>query len=263
MPDFPLPEGHLYYEEAGSGPNLLLLAGAATDLQSWVFQTGDLARVARVLALDHRGAGRSSSPPGPHPVEAMADDAAAFLRREGPAVVVGHSLGGFVAQQLALRHPDLVRGLVLACTCAHLDPFSLAVLDSWRAWNRAGLSREAFARGFFPWIFSRRFFEDPSTLEMAVRLYVENPYPQAPEDLDRQVEACRGHDTRSALRDLRVPALVLVAGEDLLTPPLLGRALAESLPQARLRLLPGGHAVMNEDPEGFNSAVREFLRSLP
>lgn len=255
--------GDLYYEVSGAGPNLLLLAGVGTDLQSWVFQTEGLAPAARVVALDHRGSGRSASPSGPLSLEDMADDAAALLREIGPAVVLGHSMGGFVAQHVALRHPGLVRGLVLACTSARLDAFGLTLLDAWRAQKEAGLPAETFARGFFPWIFSRRFFEDRVTLEACVRLYVENPWPQKPEDLARQVEACRAHDTRGRLAEIRVPALVLIAGADAVTPPELGRELAAGLPDARCREFPGmGHAVMNEDPQAFNAAVREFLQGL-
>lgn len=252
--------GDLYYEIQGEGPNLLLLAGVGTDLQSWLFQVEGLAPVARVIALDHRASGRSASPPGAISLEEMADDAASLLRQEGPAVVLGHSMGGFVAQHLALRHPELVQGLVLANTSARLDAFGLALLEVWVAQKRAGLSRETFARGFFPWIFSRRFFDNPLTLEAAVRLYAENPYPQATEDLARQVDACRSHDTRALVGSLRVPTLVVVAGADAVTPPELGRELAEAIPGARCVELPdAGHAAMNEDPQAFNAAVREFL----
>lgn len=263
MPHFRLPDGDLYYEASGAGPNLLLLAGVGTDLASWVFQTQGLADAARVVAVDHRGVGRSTSPGLPS-TEAMADDAAALLQDLGPAVVLGHSMGGFVAQHLALRHPDLVRGLVLACTSAHLDAFAMTLLEVWQAQKEAGLPRDTFARGFFPWVFSRAFFEDRLTVAAAVRLYVENPWPQAPEDLARQVAACRAHDTRNRLREIRVPTLVLAAEADAVAPPAQGRELAAGIAGARFTEFPGaGHAAMNEVPDAFNAEVREFLAGLP
>src|SRR5437870_12883303 len=108
----------LYYEEHGRGGPLLLIMGLAADSTAWMFQVPDFARRYRTIAFDNRGVGRSSRPPGPYTIHQMADDAAGLLDalRIARAHVLGVSMGGSIAQALALRHPERARGLVRART---------------------------------------------------------------------------------------------------------------------------------------------------
>src|SRR5262249_35935611 len=108
----------LYYEEHGKGFPCLLIMGLAAHSTAWVLQVAEFAERYRAIAFDNRGVGRSSKPPGPYTIHQMADDAVGLLdaldvRR---AHVVGVSMGGMIAQEVALRHPHRVQGLVLACT---------------------------------------------------------------------------------------------------------------------------------------------------
>ena len=113
----------LYYEEHGSGDPLLLIMGLAADSMAWLFQIPDFSKHYRTIVFDNRGVGRSSKPAGPYSIHQMADDAAGLLDVIGisRAHVVGVSMGGMIAQELALRHPQRVRGLVLACTYPEPD----------------------------------------------------------------------------------------------------------------------------------------------
>src|SRR5215212_4064954 len=111
------------------GPNVLLIGGLGDTVESWQFQLDGLAERYRVTAFDNRGAGRTAMPEGPVSVEAMADDAAGVLQAlEIPSAhVAGFSGGSIIAQELAIRHSELVRSLVLQSTCPVMDPY----LRSW------------------------------------------------------------------------------------------------------------------------------------
>ena len=108
----------MFLEEHGSGEPLLLIPGLGYAVWCWQPQLPAFAAARRVVAIDNRGAGRSPKPPGPYTLEEMADDAASALDRLGieSAAVLGHSMGGYIAQALALRHPARVRSLVLVGT---------------------------------------------------------------------------------------------------------------------------------------------------
>src|SRR5262249_32190040 len=113
----------LYYEEYGSGEPLLCIMGFATDSTGWVLQTPEFSKHYREIIFDNRGVGRSSKPAGPYSIAQMAEDAVGLMdtldiRR---AHVLGLSMGGMIAQEIALRHPERVHGLVLACTFPEPD----------------------------------------------------------------------------------------------------------------------------------------------
>src|SRR5580693_1022702 len=105
----------VYYEQAGEGPPVLLLHGLGSSTRDWEYQTPELARAYRVIAVDVRGHGRSSRPPGPYSVSQFAEDAVALLRSldAAPAHVIGLSMGGMIAFQMAVDHPEAVRSLAI------------------------------------------------------------------------------------------------------------------------------------------------------
>ena len=251
----------IHFETSGEGPPLLFIPGLGTDLTCWDFQVPDLARGFQVIRVDNRGVGRSPAPPGPYTCQEMASDLVPVLDQlEVPAaVVIGHSMGAAVAAELALADPGRVAGLVLVGGTARLEARALAVLQSWLGWLQAGLSRDAFARSFLPWVLSRRFFESPLAVQEAVRLFVESPWPQGPEAYASQLAACRAFDTSARLDRIEAPTLVISGSEDLVTPPDQGRALAQAIPGARYVEMPGlAHACMGEGAAAFNALVRDF-----
>ena len=255
-------EVELYYEVVGEGDPVLWLQGLGARRAAWTVQTVHFSRSYRCILLDNRDAGESSRAAGPYDTRTLAADALRVLDAAGveSAHVVGLSLGGAIAQELALAAPERVRSLALLATYGRLDARVRAVNGGWlQLYVRLGTV--LFQRQAEPWIFSPAFFEQPSNLR-ALRRYVESdPYPQEPEAFARQVAASDAHDTLNRLREIRARTLVVHGEQDILVPPHLGRQLAEGIPGARWELRPGiAHSVNLEGQRPFNQLLEAFLR---
>ncbi len=263
MPEITVGGTALHYEILGSGPPLLLLNGIGLDGSAWGPFSAALSREFRVLVLDARGAGRSGSPPPPYTTAVLADDAAALLEHLaiGPAHVLGLSLGGLVAQELALRAPRHVRSLVLAATAARLPGRPRRALDGWRRLLQGGADAEAFRREQLAWVLGSSSLEEDTVVEGWAGALAAAALP-APQGFAGQAAACIAHDARERLAGVRAPALVLAGEDDALVPPAASRALASLLPGARFESYPGGHAFLLESGERVIPSVMEFLRRV-
>lgn len=147
----------MWVERRGTGPDVLLIAGLGDPVEAWQFQLDGLADRYRLISYDNRGMGRTPLPAEPFSVATMADDAAALLRALDvrAAHVAGFSGGSVIAQELALRHPGLVRSLVLASTWARPDAYLRAVVKFWRWLPEAAPNERAFLEAFYLWICAR------------------------------------------------------------------------------------------------------------
>jgi len=261
MPFAELGERRVYYEEHGAGIPVLLINGLGADHNAWALQTEALAREFRVVVFDNPGVGRTTGPAGPYTTELFADVAAKLLRslRIERAHVVGASMGGLIAQQFAVRHPELVRSLVLHCPWWRADPYTVALVRSWQSYARSAGMLE-LSRQVWLWVFTPSFFvtrrEDLARLEADVR---ERPTQTVAQFCD-QAEACIRHDALEALAEVDAPALIAVGERDILTPPEHSRAIHARLRGSTLHVWPDmGHAPFWEIPDEFNELNGAFL----
>ena len=252
----------LRVETIGAGSPLLMIMGLGASLETWVAQREAFAARHRVILFDNRGAGESACPPPPWSVPDMAADAVAVLDALGVerAHVLGVSMGGMIAQEMAIAWPERVDRLVVAVSFARPDPVRRAFL-LFRRWARlqgdVDLVHEGVAN--LPWLVSPGVLNDPARLQEILALVGTMPLMDAMA-YSHQIDAILEHDTLSRLQHVRAPSLVLAAAEDVLTPVAFSAEIAAAIPDARLVVLPhGGHAVQVEDPHAFNAAVLEFL----
>lgn len=254
----------LHCEQQGSGGALLLVAGLASDAMSWLSVWKDLGARRRVIAPDNRGVGRTRIHDATVSIDAMADDCAALLDHLGlaRAAVLGHSMGGFVAQRIALRHPGLVERLVLVATGSRAPAASVARFRDLADRFDAGEDRSRWFRRLFDLVFTPRFLADPANVEAATRWALDYPWPQSAQAFRQQVEAIATFDGDADLARLAVPVLVLSGRDDVLFPVPTARHLAGRIAGARFEVISGAaHAIHTEQPRAFVDAVMRFLGS--
>lgn len=253
----------LHWDSAGDGETVLLIAGLALPGGSWWRTTPVLARRYRVLTYDHAGVGHSWSLHGRFSTAAMADDALGVLDSAGVsrAHVYGASLGGLVAQQLATRHPERVRSLVLGATHpgrARAKPPDGDVISFLR--RRPLLPAREAAWACVPYNYGarcRRHQLDRIAEDIAHRL----EYPYARSAYRAQLFAGATHDAFKALSQLSLPTLVVHGREDRVIPVSNAEVLAAAIPDARLHLLDGvGHIYPTEEP-GVDETIAEFFEA--
>jgi pimeloyl-ACP methyl ester carboxylesterase len=263
MPLTEAPGFRMYFEEHGSGFPLLLINGLGSDHLEWLHQVPAFVPHFRVVVFDNRGTGKSAVPPGPYTTAQMADDAAALLRflGIGRAHVLGVSLGGMIAQEVALRHPDRVDGLVLGCTGAG---GTLSVRPSPEAMAVFALARgddpEGELRRMIPFLYTGACSrERPEEIEAFIRRRMENPTP--PEGYAAQLAAAVAHDASDRLERIRARTLVITGDADRLVSWENSMRIAGRIPGAKLVVLPGApHRLFAENADAFNREVLLFLR---
>jgi pimeloyl-ACP methyl ester carboxylesterase len=254
----------IWTERRGQGPDVLLIAGLGDPAEAWQFQLDGLSESYLLTAFDNRGVGRTPLPEEHLSASMMADDAAALLRTlEIPSAhVASYSMGSAIAQELALRHPELIRSLVLISTYARPDALWRSQLNFWRWLPEVAPSERAFFEGFFTWVYTPRAHAD-GTVDQLIEEALAFPHKQTLEAFQAQVDVCLAHDTVDRLAEIAAPTVVLSSELDIILPPRIGRSVAAAIPNARFEVMAGeAHQPFQEVPEEFNARVEAFWREV-
>ena len=269
LPVLSLPDVDLSYDVFGVGPPMLLLAGTATHCEMWkMHQVPEFSKDHTVITYDQRGIGKSAAKSKDFSAASQVEDVISLLDHLGvkKAILWGHSMGGRIAQLIALDHPDRVSTLILASTGASFPtrgvPVSMCVA-------RVEKGYERYCREHSHHIgVSKKFaLEHPEIVADFMKIRLANP--PSLEIFLRHVAARQDIDTSARLSDIRAPTLVMLGGDEDhpsasgVTHKSTSEQLARDIPNAKFVIIPGqGHYYPFVEPEPTNRAVRDFLREL-
>jgi pimeloyl-ACP methyl ester carboxylesterase len=253
--------------QEGEGPDVLLLGGLADDHTVWDPQVASLRHSFRVTRFDARGIPGAPTPPGPYALSSLVADAIAVLDAGGVerAHVVGSSLGGVVAQQLAIRHPERVASIVLAASWARPDRALRALCSTWRwAADRAGslgdVLQVAYTSTYGASAWNSGLVDRRIAAAEAAARRAGDPWKSAREAFIWTSWAALEHDGTEQLPGVHAPALVIAGGRDLVLAAHHGQQLASLLPDARLEVVAdAGHRPFEEQPAVCNALLGRFL----
>jgi pimeloyl-ACP methyl ester carboxylesterase len=246
----------VYYETAGEGPPVLLLHGLGSSTLDWEYQVPELARSYRVITMDVRGHGRSSRPPGPYRVTQFAQDAVALLRtlNAAPAHVVGLSMGGMIAFQMAVDASEAVR--------------SLTIINSGPAMILQGMQKAALALRFaivrlfgmktMGGMIAKKIFPLPDQAELRQTLIARMAENDPRAYLDA-VRAINGWSVEERIGEIQCPVLIVASDQDY-TPVAWKHAYAAKIPGARVAVVKDSrHVAPVDQPEQVNQILLQFL----
>ncbi|MFN6561947.1 MAG: alpha/beta fold hydrolase [Nostoc sp. ChiSLP01] len=254
----------LFYDIKGTGEPLLLIAGFLCDRAYWSLTMPSLIPEYQVIRIDNRGMGQSSAPQSQYSIKQMADDVAALLDCIGIDKVhlAGHSMGGQIAQELALAYPKKIQSLMLLSSLAKGDELFNSIIETWGdLLNHVDL--KLYEKIVLPWIFTDAFYSIPGMIEGLIEFAIKYPFPPATHSLYHHSRAMLDFDTTDRLQQIQCPTLVLVGKQDILTPLKFSQQLAQGIPNAELVVIDrSGHGFLIESSDAVVSAMLNFLRKL-
>ncbi|SMB99198.1 Pimeloyl-ACP methyl ester carboxylesterase [Thermanaeromonas toyohensis ToBE] len=256
----------IYYEVYGAGEPLLLIEGLGYALWMWEKQIEAFSREFQVIAFDNRGVGKSDKPDEPYTIELMAYDAGELLNRLGitKAHILGVSMGGIIAQALALLYPKLVHTLVLVCTTfggPHAVPVPKETVEAML--NKRKLPAREALKEAMRYAFGQEFLSrNPGELDRLVEQRLSDPLPRYA--WMRQWEAILKVDLGEKVRNIKAPTLILTGDDDRVIPAQNSKLLHERIEGSLLEIFPGGgHLFFMEQAAPFNNRVLTFLKGHP
>jgi pimeloyl-ACP methyl ester carboxylesterase len=250
---------NINYKTAGQGEPLVMIMGLSSDQSGWRSQVPFFKKHYQVVTFDNRGVGKSDKPAGPYTIRMMADDTIALMDYLNlkKANILGASMGGMIAQEIAINYTERVSKLVLACTFACKDEVSGDTAEQAELVNLsphkmvARMAKLAVNKPFYQFVISNLTMIQASFISASAKV-----------GLKGQVEACNNHNTLDRLPLIKAPTLVIVGTKDRLINPVSSEVIARNIPGATLiKIEEGSHMFYMEMKSIFNKEVINFLKS--
>lgn len=249
---------NLSYTDAGQGLPLVFLHGFPLSRGTWQKQIDALRSSYRVIAPDLRGFGDSETQTGPTTMAQCAADLHALLERltTGPVMLIGHSMGGYVALAFARQFPEMLRGLVLVSTKAGQDTPEAAVGRRATAEKVRAEGVQVVVEAMAPKMLAA--FNQDARMAAQVRAFMAPSQPAGV--IGALLGMAERPDATALLAQIAVPTLVITGTDDTLIPPAESETLAQAILGAQLKVIPhAGHLVAFEQPDEFNHILKEWL----
>lgn len=240
----------------------MLIAGLACDTRSWTPVIDGFSKRFQTIVFDNRGVGRSGMPESPYGIRDMAEDTLKLLDHLNlqSTNIIGHSLGGYIAQEFAIRYPGRVNKLILESTAPQSSARNNLLFQRFLEWRLNGMELEPWIWAWSFWLFPPPRFEDRSFIDAHVKAALQNPHPQSTSAFKGQIEAILTHNTLARLKKIRAETLVIEGEEDILIPPEEAGQLAKRIPGCSMSVVEdAGHIVHVEKPEAFIRTALDFL----
>jgi len=254
----------IYYEVHGQGDPLVLIMGLRRNVEWWYRQLPALSQRFQVIAFDNRGAGRSDKPVMEYSMGLFAEDTAGLMEALDiqDAHILGISMGGYIAQELALNYPAKVKSLILGCTGCGGDRAVIMSPERMEKFTaNKGLKPEEILRKDMDIYFSDDYVDQyPEKIEEFIEISMR--YYQPANAFFRQFDACQRHDTGDRLNQLSLPTLIMTGDDDPLVPPQNSHVLKELIGDAELSVFSGGrHCFFIEYADQFNQKTVDFFKA--
>jgi 3-oxoadipate enol-lactonase len=253
------------YAVEGEGSPLILIIGLGSDQSNWRLQVGAFKKHYRTITFDNRGSGKSEKPAGPYTIKMMAEDTVGLMDHLGieKANILGVSMGGMIAQELAIHHPGRVEKLILGCTFASsrgASGFSPEVTKAVNAYRESPRDEDNLKKLAIT-IIDSTF--NKGTYRIVFLPLMKTAIRSVPlKGFAEQLDALLAHDAEDRLGQIKSPTLVITGTEDRVIKPTSSDVIASLVPNAKLVKVTGGsHGFSGEMSGEFNKAVLEFLRN--
>lgn len=254
-------ERKIYFEVRGKGKPLLMIAGLASDSQSWLPVIIPLSKKYQLITFDNRGVGRSDPDNSNLSISNLADDALALINhlKLNKVNVLGHSMGGMIAMELAKNYPERVENLILAATSVKVGNRNKFLFDSWLNMIDLGMDKQTWYRNIYYWLFSASFFDDAMLVEQIIKMAVNYRYLQSDISFKNQVNTINSFDFTDCISDITTRTLVMYGENDILFNKNCALELLKIPDSKEVTIVDAAHSIHIDNPESFVKNVVEFI----